>query len=71
MTGRSGWRSLMMRQQLQAALAGQGQVQQQQVEAILIEGAQSLFAIDGHGDRVAFQREQHFQATRGWPTRHR
>ena len=48
-------------QQLQAALSGQRQIEQQQVEALLLQRAQSLFAIDGHGDRVAFQREQHLQ----------
>ncbi len=35
-------------QQLQAALAGQGQVEQHQVEVFLLQNAQALFAVGGH-----------------------
>ena len=52
---------LDLRQQLEAALAGQGQVEQHQIEALLLENAQALFAVDGHSDRVALEREQHFE----------
>ena len=52
---------LDLRQQLEAALAGQRQVEQHQIEVFLLEHAQSLFAVDGHADRVALEREQHFE----------
>ena len=39
---------LDLRQQLEAALAGQGQVEQHEVEAFQLENAQALFAVDGH-----------------------
>ncbi len=48
-------------QQLQAALARQCQVQQYQIEVLLLQCLQTLFAVDGHRDRVAFERKQHFQ----------
>ena len=52
---------LDQREQFEATLTGQGQIQQQQVEALLIENPQPLFAVGGHGDRIALQGEQHFE----------
>ena len=39
---------LDLRQQFEAALAGQGQVEQHQVEVLLLQDAQALFAVGGH-----------------------
>ena len=61
MTGVSGWRSLNLRQQLQAALAGQGQVEQHQVKVFQLQNAQPLLAVAGHLHRVPLQREQHLE----------
>ena len=52
---------LDLREQFEAALTRQSQVQQQQVKAVLIENSQPLFAVGGHGDRIALQGEQHFE----------
>ena len=56
-----GMALLDLREQFEAALAGQSQVQQQQVEAVLIENLQPLFAVGGQGDGIALQGEQHFE----------
>ncbi len=52
---------LDLRQQLEAALAGQGEVEQHEIEVLAFEHAQALFAVAGHVDGVAFEREQHFE----------
>ncbi len=59
--GQLGLALLDLRQQLEAALAGQGEVEEHEVEVVLVKHAQSLFAVGGHVDRIAFQREQHFK----------
>ena len=52
---------LNLRQQLQSALAGHGQIQQHQVVGFRIQHAQALFALRRQTHRVPLQREQHFQ----------
>ena len=59
--GQLGLALLDLRQQFEAALAGQGQVEQHQVEVFLLQNAQPLVAVGGHSDRVPLQREQHFE----------
>jgi len=56
-----GMALLDLRQQLEAALAGQRQVQQHQVEAVLIENPQPLNAVAGHFCCVPFKLEQHIE----------
>ncbi len=48
-------------QQFEAALAGQRQVQQHQIEAFLIENPQPLYAVGGHSCRVPLELEQHIE----------
>ena len=58
MTGSSGWRSLNLRQKLEAALAGQREVEEHEIESFWLEHAQAFFAVDGGFDGVAFEGEQ-------------
>ena len=52
---------LDLRQQLEAALAGEGEIEENKIKTFLVENAQSLFAVGGHVYRIALQREQHFK----------
>ena len=61
MTGSLRLALLDLRQQLQAALAGQRQIEQHQIEVLQFQHAQALLAVGGHLHRVALEREQHFE----------
>ena len=50
-----------LRQQFQAALAGQGKVEKHQVKVLQFQNAQALFALVGHSYRISLEREQHFK----------
>ena len=61
MTGSLGLALLDLRQQLEAALAGQSQVEQDQVEVFQFQNAQALLAVGGHLYRISLERQQHFE----------
>jgi hypothetical protein len=52
---------LELRQELEAALPRKSQVKQNEVEALVVDPAQSFFAVDRGFHGVVFQREQHFK----------
>ncbi len=59
--GQIGLALLELRQQLEAALAGQSEIEEDEVEARLIEQAQPLLAVGRGFHGVVLEREQHFQ----------
>ena len=61
MTGRSGWRSLNLRQQLKAALPGQRQIEKHEIEVLAIEQAQPSSPSGCRSHSVAFEMRQHFK----------
>ena len=61
MTGSSGWRSLICGQQFETALAGQGKIEQHEIEVLEFEDAQALLAVGGHAHLVALERQQDFE----------
>ena len=52
---------LDLRKQLEAAFAGQVQVEQQQIEVLKIESPQPFDAVGGHSHRVPLKGQQHFE----------
>ena len=61
MTGSLGLALLDLGQQFEAALAGQGEVEQDEIEAFQFEHAQALLAVVASLDGVALEREQDFE----------
>ena len=59
--GQIGLALLELRQQLDAALAGQRQIEEHEIEALAIEELQSLLAVAGSFDDIVFKTEQHLQ----------
>ena len=61
MTGSFGLALLDLRQQIDAALPGQREIEQHEIEALHLEHAQALFAVGRGLDRIALERKQHFK----------
>ncbi len=59
--GQIGLALLELRQQLEAALAGQREVEQDEIEVRLVEHAQAFFAVGRGLHGVVLEREQHFK----------
>ena len=70
MTGSFGLALLDLRQQFEAALAGQRQIEQDEIEALAFEHAQALLAIGG-GPPYSPRARAALQATRGCRPRRR
>ena len=68
---RFGLALLDLGKEIEAALAGQREIEQDEVEALHFEHAQALLAVGGGFDRIAFERKQTLRATRGCRPRRR
>ena len=49
------------REEIDAGFAGQGEVEEEQVELVAREDVEALFAVDGEGDVEAFEGEKDFE----------